>query len=311
MKLTELTREKDFIKIVEFSPPIGPDLQDLINNVSCVKEFVDFFAITHMPGGKPRMDSHFTAGIIKKEENVETIPHFRIRDSNRQALYGKIMPAKYDGIDNLLVIEGDCPEGFYKVVDYEKSCHFIYDISKLNNGEPTEYMKKLLTPDQIKKNIEKCKTDFCIGAAGHPLVKIDLNNPTDEARKELYSIMKKLYAGTNFLFTQIIYDKESYVTYRDAIYNSFNCSNSNLPIIPGILPLLSLETINYLEKNIKEVNIPDDIKRTIRNSTKPINDGIKITADIVNKLRKAGAPGVNIFSHTEIENIYKILESIK
>lgn len=309
MKLTELTRKKDFIKLVELSPPRGNNTKELCRNVKYLKKFVDFFAITHNPGGKPRMDSHHAAGVIMKKIGVETVCHFRIRDSNRTDLYGKLMAATDSGIENLLIIEGDVFPYFYKVEDYEESCHFIYDISRLNNGEPTNYMETAFKENEIKKT--DFKTDFCIGAAGHPLVKIDLNKPTDEARKELYSIMKKLYAGTEFLFTQIVYNKESYVTYRDAIYNSFNCDNSNLPIIPGILPLLSLKTINYLEKIIKEVNIPEDIKKKIRNSTNRINEGIKITKDIVNELKEVGAPGVNIFSRTKIENIYNILELLE
>ncbi|MCX6709946.1 MAG: methylenetetrahydrofolate reductase [Candidatus Woesearchaeota archaeon] len=309
MKLTEVLQEKGFARIVEFSPPRGTELENLISEVEKVKSLVDFVAITHNPGGKPRMDSHYAAGILKERGNAEPICHFRIRDGNRIDLYGKLMAAKYLGIENILVIKGDSPKKevfpeFYEVSDYKNSYEFIADIKKLNCALPTSYMEKLFTEKEIEKHRNDYKTDFCIGAAGHPLIPIDLKNPSENAGQELEGIRKKVEAGAEFILTQIVYDCEMYCRYRDSVYEALG---REIPIIPGVLPILSASAISFLEREIVEVRIPEKIRKAICESDKPKEEGIRIARELMQNLKENGAPGINLFARTDAETAYRIL----
>jgi methylenetetrahydrofolate reductase (NADPH) len=306
---------KGFVRIVEFSPPRGAGFKSLLEDVEAVRDLADFIAITHNPGGKPRIDSHYAAGLIRREKGVEPICHFRTIDGNRIDLYGKLMATAHMGIKNILVIRGDSPAGdvypeFHPVHDYRSSSEFIADISRLNRGEPTDYMRRLFSREEIEKFRPSYTTNFSIGAAGHPLIAIDPSRPSDEAREELKSIRDKVASGADFILTQIVYDEEIYLKYREAVYEelSRNGIEKRPPIIPGILPILSPGTIRFLEEAIREVRIPDKIKKALDTSSDPVKEGIAITRDLVLKLKEAGAPGVNLFARTRAERIRAILE---
>ena len=315
MKLNELVELKKFIRIVEFSPPRGADFNTIFSEAEAVRPYADLIAVTHNPGGKPRIDSHYTSGLLKQEKGVEPICHFRIIDGNRVDLYGKLMATAHMGVKNILVIKGDCPPeniypGFYQVNDYCHSWEFIADIARLNRGEPTEYMQRLFSPEELEKWRLSYKTDFCIGAAGHPLIAIEPSRISAEASKELEDIRRKVEAGADFILTQIIYDEQVYVKYRDAVYRmlALNGIGKFPPIIPGILPILSLNTLRFLEETIREVSVPERITKAMRESSHPVQDGIRITRDLMQRLQAAGAPGINIFARTKAENLVAILE---
>ncbi len=311
----KLTRSERFIRIVEFSPPRGAEPDKLLRDAAFIRERVDFVAITHNPGGKPRMDSHYASGILKRELAIEPICHFRILDGNRIDLYGKLMATRHLGVENLLVIRGDCPSeesfpDFCTVTDYRDSSEFIADIACLNRGEPTEYIRRMFTKEEIEKNRSSFKTDFCIGAAAHPYIPLDRGKNDSEVLGELETITQKVRCGADFLLTQILYDENQYLRYRDAVYEHLEkCGiKKRPPIIPGFLPILSLNTVNFLEDVIREVSIPEPIKKTLSRSSDPKSDGIKIAREVIQKMKEAGAPGVNVFSRTSVENIFKILE---
>ncbi|MFH0802392.1 MAG: methylenetetrahydrofolate reductase [bacterium] len=315
MKLHDLTRTKGFVKIVEFSPPRGTGFKNLLEDVEAVRDLSDFIAITHNPGGKPRIDSHYTSGLIKREKGVEPICHFRTIDGNRIDLYGKLMATGHMGIENLLVIQGDSPKKetypeFCSVNDYRHSWEFIADIARLNRGEPTDYMSRLFSREEIEKSRQSFTTDFSIGAAGHPLIAIDPTHPSAEAREELENIRMKVASGADFILTQIVYDETLYIRYREAVYETLSRSGieKRPPIIPGILPILSLATVRFLEEAIREVSIPEKTKKALRESDDPVKEGIKIARDLIQRLKEAGAPGVNLFARTRAERIRAILE---
>ncbi len=315
MKLHELASTKNFLKIVEFSPPRGSGFKNLLEDVEAVRSLSDFIAITHNPGGKPRIDSHYTSGLIKREKGVEPICHFRTIDGNRIDLYGKLMATAHMGIKNILVIRGDSPAHetypeFHPVHDYRNSMEFIADIARLNRGEPTDYMLRLFSKEELEKSRSSYTTDFSIGAAGHPLIAIDPAHPSAEAREELKNIRLKVQSGADFILTQIVYDETLYTRYREAVYEelSRNGIEKRPPIIPGILPILSLATVRFLEEAIREVSIPEKIKKALGGSADPVKEGIAIARDLIQRLKEAGAPGVNLFARTRADRIRAILE---
>ncbi len=228
--------------LVELDPP--PHL-----NVSRVLEGADALAaagadaitLAENPLAVLRSDNLSLAHIIKERSGIETVIHLTCRDRNVLGLQTQIMGAHLLGIRGILAVTGDPASstdqpGVSGVFDVN-SFGLVRMISQFNSGF------------NMAGSPMKDQTDFSIGVA--------FSYRPSKPELQIRRLGKKVLMGAHFVMTQPIFDAESVKAMMD------DTSHLNLMMFPGIFPLISARSAEFLHNELPGITIPEDIRKTL------------------------------------------------
>ena len=231
--------------------------------------------------------SPLVASIILKNHGLEPICQVACRDRNRIALQADLMGASALGLHNILALTGDP----VKAGDHEKarsvfdmeSIRLLQMIAKLNQGM-----------DWNEKTLPDGPTDLFVGAA------VDPQSPSWSGLKRRFEL--KLLAGSQFFQSQLISDFDKLEKFMSQI-----AVDANKPILAGIFLLKSAKNAAFINKHVPGVDIPEHIINRLANAEKPLQEGIKIAAEQVQKASKI-CHGVHLMAVKREDLIPQILD---
>ena len=139
-------------------------------------------------------------------------------------------------------------------------CKNIYFINKKNIdpavGTEWKYQENGFNyaTDLVKFIKEVYGDYFVICVAGYPHGHPDCAS----YEEDLVHLKEKVDAGADFIITQLFFKPEKFIQYvRDCRKIGINC-----PIIPGILPIQSYDSLRHICK-LSKLEVPDDIVKTL------------------------------------------------
>ena len=276
----------EFLITAEVAPPKGADPTHMIQMAETLKGRVHAVNITDGSRAVLRM-SPLVASIILKNHGLEPICQVACRDRNRIALQADLMGASALGLHNILALTGDP----VKAGDHEKarsvfdmeSIRLLQMIAKLNQGM-----------DWNEKTLPDGPTDLFVGAA------VDPQSPSWSGLKRRFEL--KLLAGSQFFQSQLISDFDKLEKFMSQI-----AVDTNKPILAGIFLLKSAKNAAFINKHVPGVDIPEHIINRLANAEKPLQEGIKIAAEQVQKASKI-CHGVHLMAVKREDLIPQILD---
>ncbi|MGL1894052.1 MAG: bifunctional homocysteine S-methyltransferase/methylenetetrahydrofolate reductase [Spirochaetaceae bacterium] len=252
--------EKDFIIAVELDPPFKPDLTKILKSAADLKNIgVDFITLADSPSGRMRLNPITVASRIKRDINIDVMPHICCRDRNLIALESDILAAHTEGIRHLLLVTGD-------PVPFEKRD----DVKKVFNCNSVTLMKRV----KLINNTFLDKSPFLIAGA--------LNLSVNKLENEIIKMDKKNEAGATLFLTQPIYDDRTI----EYLLNMKNRDDTK--ILAGILPIVTYKNAQFLNNEFPGISIPNNIIFRFnpdmdRDTAEKM--GIDIAVETVNKLK--------------------------
>ena len=276
----------EFLITAEVAPPKGADPTHMIQMAKTLKGRVHAVNITDGSRAVLRM-SPLVASIILKNHGLEPICQVACRDRNRIALQADLMGASALGLHNILALTADP----VKAGDHEKarsvfdmeSIRLLQMIAKLNQGM-----------DWNEKTLPDGPTDLFVGAA------VDPQSPSWSGLKRRFEL--KLLAGSQFFQSQLISDFDKLEKFMSQI-----AVDTNKPILAGIFLLKSAKNAAFINKHVPGVDIPEHIINRLANAEKPLQEGIKIAAEQVQKASKI-CHGVHLMAVKREDLIPQILD---
>jgi len=254
-----------FTLAVELSPPKGSKLSDdVASALELLRAGADAFSISESPMARIRMSPIALGHAIKSDMGAEVILHFTCRDRNILGLQADLLGAYALGMDNVLALTGDPPSvGDYPFATgvYEVNARGLVEIiSKLNSG--VDYMGNGLSSP----------TGFWVGVAVSP--------SSEDEGVELRRLEEKLKAGAGFVMTQPVYDVEQFSRFLA------RAGLGSVPVIAGVLPLVSSRQAEFLHNEVPGIVIPESIRRSMSKAGEENarNVGISIAAGILKEL---------------------------
>lgn len=246
---------------VELDPPKGLAYERVIEGARALREVgADVISIAENPLAIPRMSNTTLSLLIQREAGIETIVHITGRDRNLIGLQSTLMGLAVEGVKNILAVTGDPPSG-----DKDSKVKGVYDvgsldlislIARLNRGE-----------NYYGEDIKK-RTAFTIGAAFNPNSQ---NLPLQVDRMK-----RKIERGAEFFQTQPVFSRERI----DAMLTA--TKEIGVPILVGMLPLVSHRNAEFLHNEFPGIIIPDEVRgRMARAGDRGIEEGIEITFDLI------------------------------
>ncbi len=276
----------DFISVTKHPPEIT-ELELSNHNPTKGKEKT-WFAMIRRPG-----TIGITAALMKRYD-IDVIPHILCYGMSKYEIENTLIDLDLMGVRNVFVIRGDLrgPKVFTAPAGYKYSLDLVRQISDLNRG-------KYLFPCPHTR-----PTNFCIGVAGYP--EKHFQAPT--FHEDLNNLKKKVQAGAEFVFTQMVFDFEKYKNFLEKTQEF----GINVPIIPGIKPVTSLKTICNLPGKF-HVTIPEELMKKMQEARSPEQEfktGIKYMATLVERILVSGSPGIHIFTMGKGRATIVLLEAI-
>ncbi|UFS71575.1 bifunctional homocysteine S-methyltransferase/methylenetetrahydrofolate reductase [Geomonas sp. RF6] len=247
---------------VELDPPKGLDCTKILEGSRTLKEAgADAINLAENPLARVRMGNLALAALVRREVGIETIAHVTCRDRNLLGLQSDLMGASLLGISSILAVTGDPATlgedaGASSVFDLN-SFTLIKLLSDLNHG-----VNALGNP--IGKG-----TGFTIGAAFNPNVQ--------KMEVQVQRLEKKVANGAVFAQTQPIYQISRLYEMLD------RTSHLSVPILPGVLPLVSGRNAEFLHNEVPGITIPEEIRRRMAGLTgdKGVREGLAIAKELI------------------------------
>ncbi len=259
----------------------GTKLEKLLNNLAVLKKYNPaFVSLTYGAGGTTQSSSMHIIDRIQRELRLNVMPHFTCVGSSRNQVSKYLDEIKQLNVENILALRGDIPEGMEQI-------HFDFNFA----NELVEYIKQ--------------RTRMAIGVAGYPEGHIKSNN----FNFDIQNLKKKIDAGADVIFTQMFFDNDKFFSFVD----NAKYIGIKVPIIPGILPILSYGQLDRM-LSMARVSIPKDLAEKLEKFKDNPEDikkiGIEHTTKQCQKLIESGVTGLHFFTMNTAQSLCKVLDNL-
>ncbi len=166
-----------------------------------------YISVTYGAGGGTSKNTAYIANYIRKELGVESLAHLTCASSTKEEVRQVIQNLKQSGIENILALRGDIPQGM--AFPTEERFRYAYELV-----------------EEIRKH-----GDFCIGAACYPEGHVENEHKEDDIKY----LKQKVDAGVDFLTTQMFFDNDIHYNFLYRIREA----GITVPVLPGIMPITS------------------------------------------------------------------------
>jgi methylenetetrahydrofolate reductase (NADPH) len=315
MKVTQHIKEaKQTLFSFEILPPLkGKSIQSIFDGIDPMMEFKPKFvnvtyhreefvykerekgllekiAIRKRPG-----TVGICAAIMNKYE-VDAVPHLICGGFSKEETENALIDLQFLGIDNVLALRGDSiktesvfrpdPNGHKHAVD------LIRQITDMNDGK---YMLD---------DVDLEPTDFCIGAAGYPEKHFEAMNLSTD----LQYLKAKVDAGAEYITTQMFFDNQKFYDFVD----SCRAIGINVPIIPGLKPIKSLNHISFLPKFF-HIDLPEALSKELmkcKDNLSVEQVGIEWGIQQSKELKEYGVPCIHYYTMSNSSQVKSIANEI-
>ncbi len=231
----------------------------------------DFYSVTYGAGGSTRDKTLSVVDRIQREHRATAMAHLTCISTSRTDIEHYLSEARDRGIRNILALRGDPPQDGGELARLESGFDYSYQLVAF-----------------IKRT-----GGFSIGTAGFPESHIACR---EGKHVDWQRLKAKIDHGADFVLTQLFFNNDDYFTFRDYLAGTLGVT---VPIIPGVLPILSTEQIKRFT-TICGATLPAALLVKLEafgDDAKAVADfGVELATRQCEALLAGGAPGVHIYS---------------
>ena len=214
--ISELFALKRPVRSLEFFPPKDDaGVESLRATATALKRMnPDFVSVTYGAGGTTRDRTAQVSAMLKNEFGFTVMPHLTCVGHSRAELGDLADRIHAGGFRNIMTLRGDPPKGAteFKVAD-----------DGLRNA------------NELVALLKERQPQFCLGVAGYP----EKHPEATSLDVDLTNLQRKVDSGAAFITTQLFFDNTLYYRFVERCRSA----GINVPIVPGIMPVLSLKQI--------------------------------------------------------------------
>jgi len=214
--ISELFAQKRPLRSLEFFPPKDDTgVEALRATATALKRMnPDFVSVTYGAGGSTRERTAQVSAMLKEDFGYTVMPHLTCVGHSRDELREIADRLHTRGFRNIMTLRGDPPKG---------TTEFKVTADGLRNANELVDLLKTRQPE------------FCLGVAGYP----EKHPEAPSLDVDLTNLKRKVDAGAAFVTTQLFFDNSVYYRFVERC----RAAGINVPIVPGIMPVLSLKQI--------------------------------------------------------------------
>jgi methylenetetrahydrofolate reductase (NADPH) len=260
---------KPVISFEFFPPKTDKGEENLFAHVEELKKLKPgYFSMTYGAGGSTRDKTISLGERIRKTSGVETVCHVTCVGHSRAEVRGIIEEIKSRGMQNIMALRGDPPQGQPDWQPHPEGYHHAIDL-----------VRAVREVDGLSAAV-----------AGFPEV-----HPEAISREaDLRFLKEKVEAGADAVVCQLFFDNREYYRFaRDA-----KAIGIKVPIVPGIMPILSVPQVHRIA-NLCKSRIPDELEmrlRAVEHDEEATREaGIEWASRQIADLLESRVPGVHVY----------------
>jgi methylenetetrahydrofolate reductase (NADPH) len=286
MRIDQILAERQPVFSFEFFPPKTDEgmqnLERALEDLS--QDGPDFVSVTYGALGSTRDRTIEITKGIKRRYGIEAMSHLTCVGATREELLAILREIKGAGIENVLALRGDPPQG------------------------ETEWKP---TPGGLLYSTELAHLitdgfDFCVGAASFP----EVHPEAPDMAHDIRFLKEKLASGVSFLITQLFYDNRFYFDFVDEC----RAAGVEAPIIPGVMPITNYSQIKRIT-SMCGATIPADVARELEARKEDpeavMEFGVAYATLQCADLLRGGAPGIHFYTLNRSPATRAILAAIR
>lgn len=277
-----LNEEGIHISFEVFPPKTDAGFQKVLQATEKIAELNPaYISVTYGAGGGTSKNTAKIASHIKNNLGVESLAHLTCASSTKEEVQVVIENLKALGIENILALRGDIPEGM-----------------TFPTGDRYHYAYELV--EAIRKS-----GDFCIGAACYPEGHVENEHKEDDIKY----LKQKVDSGVDFLTTQMFFDNDIHYNFLYRIREA----GITVPVLPGIMPITSAAQMKRSQELSGTVFPRRFLSILDRFGDYPdamMQAGIAYATDQIIDLLANGVKNIHIYSMNKPEVAVKIMENL-
>ncbi|MDX2186265.1 MAG: methylenetetrahydrofolate reductase [NAD(P)H] [Opitutaceae bacterium] len=259
------------LRSLEFFPPKDDEgVAALRATATALKRISpDFVSVTYGAGGSTRERTAQVSKLLREDLGFTVMPHLTCVGHSRAELH-ELADRIYDnGFRNIMTLRGDPPKG-------ESTFQVAPDGLRYANELVSLLMAR--------------HPEFCLGVGGYP----ERHPEAPSLEIDLDNLKRKVDAGAGFITTQLFFDNAVYYRFVDLCRSR----GITIPIVPGIMPVLSLKQIQRFT-SLCGASLPERLVKRLEaagDHTEAVEAvGIDWALTQIRDLVAQGAPGYHLY----------------
>jgi methylenetetrahydrofolate reductase (NADPH) len=243
-----------------------------------------FVSVTYGAGGSTRDRTVEITGRIARETTLLPMAHLTCVGHTREELDEILTAYAEAGVGNVMLLRGDPKEG------------------PRAEWTPTDggfsHAVELV-------ELAAARGSFSIGVAAFPEGHPSAASMEDDAQV----LVAKAKAGAEFAVTQMFFDAGDYFALVDRVREL----GVDIPIVPGIMPILNLAAITR-QGELIGTSVPQWVVDSFDGLTEPADiraNGIRLATELCQDLLDGGAPGLHFYTLNRSKATREIFEALR
>ena len=244
MHITDIMAKDPPTFSFEFFPPKTREAaESLYQTIRELEDYMPHFvSVTYGAGGSTRDLTHDLVERIQNTTKLDPIPHLTCVCHKHDEIEAILQRYAKHCIGNILALGGDPPRG----VAYDKSADVFQHAIDL-----VKFIRRF-----NESGAHPDARGFGIGVAGFP----EGHPATPNRLVEMDHLKAKVYAGANYIVTQLFYDNRDFYDFRERC----ELAGIRVPIIAGIMPITSMSGCKRIAELAGGARFPAKLLRALQ-----------------------------------------------
>lgn len=267
-----------------FPPKTSKGEQNLYRHVEKLMQFQpNFITCTYGAGGSTRDKTLEIVQKVKTDFQVPVASHLTLVGSTADQLRNYLATARDAGVDYIVALRGDPPQGSDQFVQTEGGFRYANELVELINQE---------------------YSDFGVLVAGYPETHREAPSP----EVDLENLKRKVDAGADVIVTQLFYNNADFFRFRERC----DAAGINVPIVPGLLPVTNLGQIKRIASLCGACLPTTFTDRLGEKDDKQwqFEVGVEFAIEQTRELIDSGIPGIHYYVLNQSPATARILEAV-
>lgn len=270
MSLSQLFRSGNRVLSFELFPPkTDAGMAELMKTVEELGRYKpDFMTCTYGAGGSTRDRTLTITSEVRKLLGKPVASHLTCVGSTKDQLRDYLRAAHAAGVDYIVALRGDPPKGDTEFKPVPGGLRYANELVELIRAEFPQ---------------------FGIAVAGYP----EVHQEAPNAEVDMQNLVRKVNAGADIIVTQLFYDNDDYFRFCD----SCRAAGIHIPIVPGLLPVLSLAQVQRIA-GLCKAKLPDAFVERLSKKDDPewqFQVGVEHATEQAKQLIERGVPGIHFY----------------
>ncbi len=278
--------DRPVVSIEIFPPKTEKGDRSLFNMLECLSQYrPQFISCTYGAGGSVRTRTVELCRQIQQQYEIPTTAHLTCVGSNREEIVEILNNAADSGVNNIMALRGDAPEGADSFEVVQGGLRYANELVQL-----------------IRENFPK----MGIGVAAYP----EKHAEAPDLQTDLANLKRKIDAGADVAFTQLFFANENFYRFRE-MYEQAGCT---IPLVPGIMPITEFARIKRITAMCGAV-FPEELAAKLEavqdDKAAQMEIGVAHAIAQCRDLLKQGAPGLHFYALNKSQACQRILEALE